>query len=44
MIQNLTIRQLVIDYFKVHHDEIPGANEVSLYDENKIIRIRLQHG
>lgn len=39
MILNLTIRQLVTDYFIVHHDEIPGANEVSLYDENKIIRI-----
>ena len=39
MIQNLTIRQLVIDYFQVHHDELPGANEVGLYDENKIIRI-----
>lgn len=39
MIQNLTIQQLVIDYFQVHQDEIPGANSVSLYDENKIIRI-----
>lgn len=39
MIQNLTIRQLVTDYFQVHHDEIPGANEVSPYDENKIIQI-----
>lgn len=39
MILNLTIRQLVTDYFIVHQDELPGANEVSLYDENKIIRI-----
>lgn len=39
MIQNLTIRQLVIDYFQVYHDEIPGADSVSLYDENKIIQI-----
>ena len=39
MIQNLTIRQLVTDYFQVHQDEIPGANEVGLYDENKIIKI-----
>lgn len=39
MIQNLTIRQLVTDYFQVHQDEIPGANEVNLYDENKIISV-----
>lgn len=39
MIQNLTIRQLVTDYFQVHHDEIPGANEVNPYDENKIISV-----
>lgn len=39
MIQNLTIRQLVIDYFQVHQDEIPGATSVSLYDENQIIKI-----
>lgn len=39
MIQNLTIRQLVTDYFQVHQDEIPGANEVNPYDENKIISI-----
>lgn len=39
MIQNLTIRQLVIDYFQVHQDEIPGATSVSLYDENKVIQI-----
>ena len=39
MIQNLTIRQLVTDYFQVHQDEIPGANSVNPYDENKIIKI-----
>ena len=39
MIQNLTIRQIVTDYFQVHQDEIPGANEVNPYDENKIISV-----
>lgn len=39
MIQNLTIRQLVTDYFQVHQDEIPGANGVNPYDENKVIQI-----
>lgn len=39
MIQNLTIKQLVTDYFQVHQDEIPGANSVNPYDENKIIKI-----
>ena len=39
MIQNLTIRQLVTDYFQVHQDEIPGGNEVNPYNENKVIQI-----
>lgn len=39
MIQNLTIKQLVTDYFKIHQNDLPGANSVSLYDENKIIQI-----
>lgn len=39
MILNLTIQQLVTDYFIAHQDELPGANEVSLFDENKVIQI-----
>lgn len=37
--KNLTISQLVTDYFQVHQDDLPGASDVSLYDENKIINL-----
>lgn len=39
VMSNLTISQLVIDYFKVHKADLPGANSISEYDENQIIRL-----
>lgn len=39
MIQNLTIQDLVTNYFQVHQKELPGADDVDLTDYNKIINL-----
>ena len=39
VMQNLTIKQLVTDWFTVHRAELPGSSDVDLSDENKIINL-----
>ena len=39
MIQNLTIAQLINDFFVVHKNELPGASGIYRNDQNDIIRI-----